>query len=111
MGSEQYEVHGKPLLSPLYEKFWIPVWIRIEEAVESVRLTLISALEVWSVNARSHVEYLHKAEMRKNPLNHKDYRTMIKLLTIVNANAEKLVDKVCRIFAALIILLIFRRPL
>lgn len=117
--SEKYEIHGKPLISPLYEKVWIPVWIRMDEAVESIRLTLVSALEVWSAKEKKKIMATIK-KLGKTPKRSRDQKFAKKMnilsskavaLSSMNENAAQIVDRIRNIIIALIITFIFRRPL
>jgi len=112
-----YSTHGKPFMEstvlPTYDTYGAPTWIRCQEAVRSIQLSLISALELTSISGRDYTQGLKKAA-KKDSKESKikiPHETIIYSFTAVNKNAEKIIDAMWKMCLVFIILIIFKRPL
>lgn len=110
-----YKTHGEPFMDstvlPMYDTYGAPVRIRSQEAAQSIRLSLISALELTSDVGREYTEGLKQAQKRESEGIKIPHDSVIDSLTALNKNAEKIIDSMLKVCVVSILLIIFKRPL
>jgi len=114
---QTYDTHLKQILNnhlkPMYEEYGVLWIIKCKEVQTSVRLSIVSAVEISSDNAISHLKSLRENEMKekKSLKDDTQYDEIISIFEKLSKNSTLVVDRFIQVVATMLILRIFKRPL